>query len=269
MSNPYKALIAISSTKGGVGKSTVAANLACALAQQGLRIGLLDADIYGPSIPLIMGATSLPESRDGKLIPVMCHNVQTMSIGYLIANQDTAMAWRGPMVSRALQQLLEETLWDNLDILFLDLPPGTGDIQLTMAQKMKVDGAVIVSTPQEVALIDVEKGANLFAKVHVPLLGIIENMAMHHCSACGHEEAIFGSGGAAGFAERHQIPVLAQIPLERAICSDSDNGIPTVVATPDSSAARAYQGAALQFQASFARHVQNNPVKSPEICITV
>ena len=262
-------IIAISSAKGGVGKSTVAVNLACALEQQGLRVGLLDADIYGPSIPLMMGATAKPESLDGKLKPVVCHGVQTMSIGYLIENTDTAMAWRGPMVSRALQQLLQDTLWDNLDVLFLDMPPGTGDIQLTMAQKIPVTAAVIVTTPQDVALLDVEKGATLFAKVNIPLLGIIENMAMHVCRECGHNEAIFGSGGGEAFAQQHNVPLLGQIPLVREICFDCDAGIPTVIANPDSLHAKAYSTCALNLYSALTRHMQNNPVKSPKISITL
>jgi ATP-binding protein involved in chromosome partitioning len=239
-------IIAIGSGKGGVGKSTTAVNLALALADTGLRIGVLDADIYGPSIPTMLGLSGKPESPDGKsIVPMLAHGVQTMSIGFLV-EQDTPMIWRGPMATSALTQLLNDTLWgglegDPLDIMVVDLPPGTGDIQLTLAQKIPVAGAVIVTTPQEVATLDARKALKMFEKVHVPVLGLIENMAQHVCSNCGHIEHLFGSGGAALMAAQYGVPVLGSLPLEIAIREQGDLGVPVVRAAPDSAAARAYR----------------------------
>lgn len=242
-------IIAIGSGKGGVGKSTTAVNLALALADTGLRIGVLDADIYGPSIPTMLGLSGKPESPDGKsIVPMLAHGVQTMSIGFLV-EQDTPMIWRGPMATSALTLLLNDTLWggledDPLDIMVVDLPPGTGDIQLTLAQKIPVAGAVIVTTPQEVATLDARKALKMFEKVHVPVLGLIENMAQHVCSNCGHIEHLFGSGGAALMAAQYGVPVLGSLPLEIAIREQGDLGVPVVRAAPDSAAAKAYRDTA-------------------------
>jgi ATP-binding protein involved in chromosome partitioning len=242
-------LIAIGSGKGGVGKSTTAANLALALADTGLRVGVLDADIYGPSIPTMLGLSGRPESPDGKsIVPMRAHGVQTMSIGFLV-EQDTPMIWRGPMATSALSQLLGETLWggledDPLDLLIVDLPPGTGDIQLTLAQKIPVAGAVIVTTPQEVATLDARKALKMFEKVQVPVLGLVENMAQHVCSQCGHVEHLFGSGGAERMAEQYGVPVLGSLPLELSIREQGDVGIPIVRAAPVSPAAQAYRDTA-------------------------
>lgn len=228
-----KNIIAIASGKGGVGKSTVTANLALAFATQGARVGILDADIYGPSQPLLLGLSGKPEIIDNKMQPLMAYGLQVMSIGFLV-DTDAAMIWRGPMVSGALMQLLNDTAWDNLDYLLLDLPPGTGDIQLTMAQKIPVSAAVLVTTPQDLALIDVQRAQMMFQKVSVPVLGIIENMSGHICSACGHHEAIFGEGGAQAFAAQHELTVLGQVPLNIQIRECADAGKPIVVAAPSS-----------------------------------
>jgi ATP-binding protein involved in chromosome partitioning len=239
-------IIAIGSGKGGVGKSTTAVNLALALADTGLRVGVLDADIYGPSIPTMLGLSGRPESPDGKsIVPMQAHGVQTMSIGFLV-EQDTPMIWRGPMATSALSQLLGETLWggledDPLDLLIVDLPPGTGDIQPTLAQKIPVAGAVIVTTPQEVATLDARKALKMFEKVHVPVLGLIENMAQHVCTQCGHVEHLFGSGGAERMAVQYGVPVLGSLPLEIAIREQGDVGVPIVRAAPASPAAQAYR----------------------------
>ena len=239
-------IIAIGSGKGGVGKSTTAVNLAVALADLGLRIGLLDADIYGPSIPTMLGLSGRPDSPDGKsIVPMRAHGIETMSIGFLV-EQDTPMIWRGPMATSALTQLLNETRWggddgDGLDILIVDLPPGTGDIQLTLAQKIPVAGAVIVTTPQDVATLDARKALKMFEKVHVPVLGLIENMAQHVCSNCGHVEHLFGNGGGERMAAQYAVPLLGSLPLEIAIREQGDAGTPLVRAAPDSAAARAYR----------------------------
>ncbi len=222
-----KHIIAIASGKGGVGKSTVTTNLALALAQTGARVGILDADIYGPSQPLLLGLSGKPEIIDNKMQPLMSHGIQVMSIGFLVDTQ-AAMIWRGPMVSGALMQLLNDTAWDKLDYLLLDLPPGTGDIQLTMAQKIPVSAAILVTTPQDLALLDVQRAQAMFAKVNVPVLGIIENMSGHTCSACGHHEALFGEGGAEKFAQTHALPLLGQIPLDIHIRERCDAGEPIV-----------------------------------------
>jgi ATP-binding protein involved in chromosome partitioning len=239
-------IIAVASGKGGVGKSSVTANLALALSRDGARVGVLDADIYGPSIPTMLGLSGRPDSPDGKSIePVRAHGIQAMSIGLLV-EQDTPMIWRGPMATSALTQLLTDTRWDDLDYLFLDLPPGTGDIQLTLAQKIPVAGAIIVTTPQDVATLDARKAVRMFEKVDVPLLGIVENMAIHTCSRCGHEDHIFGHGGADRLSADYGLRVLGSLPLDRRVREHGDAGVPIVVAEPDSQAARAFVSAARQ-----------------------
>ncbi|AWV07015.1 iron-sulfur cluster carrier protein ApbC [Marilutibacter maris] len=240
-------IIAIGSGKGGVGKSTTAVNLALALAAEGVRVGVLDADIYGPSVPAMLGLSGRPDSPDGKTIePMRAYGVEAMSIGLLV-DQDTPMIWRGPMATSALTQLLEQTRWggeEGLDYLIVDLPPGTGDIQLTLAQKIPVAGAVIVTTPQEIATLDARKALKMFEKVEVPVLGLIENMAVHVCSNCGHSEHIFGSGGGAQMAERYGVPLLGSLPLDVGIREQGDAGSPITAAAPDSPAAQAYRQAA-------------------------
>ncbi|MFL1482537.1 iron-sulfur cluster carrier protein ApbC [Marinobacter sp. LN3S78] len=238
-----KHLIAVASGKGGVGKSTTATNLALALAAEGARVGMLDADLYGPSQPRMLGIAGSPETRDGKMEPMMGHGIQTMSIG-LMMDDDTPVIWRGPMVTRALQQLVYETRWDNLDYLIVDLPPGTGDIHLTMAQKIPVSGAVIVTTPQDIALLDARKGLAMFKKVNVPVLGIIENMSTHVCSECGHEQHIFGQGGAARMAEEAGPRLLGELSLDIRIREGADSGQPVLVGEPAGSLSRAYLGIA-------------------------
>jgi ATP-binding protein involved in chromosome partitioning len=228
-----KNMIAVASGKGGVGKSTVAANLALALSAEGATVGVLDADIYGPSQPRMLGVKAKPQSKDGRsLEPIRSYHLQAMSIGFLI-EEETPMIWRGPMVTQALEQLLKDTRWDEVDYLVIDLPPGTGDIQLTLAQKVPVSGAVIVTTPQDIALLDARKGLKMFEKVDVPVLGIIENMSTHICSQCGHEEPIFGAGGGQRMAEQYNIDLLGSIPLDMRIREETDAGRPTVVADPD------------------------------------
>ena len=236
-----KNVVAVASGKGGVGKSTTAANLALAWAAQGARVGLLDADIYGPSQPLMMGLSGQkPESRDGKhLMPLRAHGVAVMSIGFMI-DAEQPMAWRGPMVTQALTQLLGETDWGELDYLVVDMPPGTGDIQLTLAQRVPVSGAVIVTTPQDIALLDARKGLKMFEKVEVRVLGIVENMSVHVCSGCGHVEHVFGSGGGARMAAQYGVELLAELPLDIRIREDADGGLPTVVAEPGSTRAQSY-----------------------------
>lgn len=234
-----KNIIAIASGKGGVGKSTVTANLALALCAQGARVGVLDADIYGPSQPLLLGLSGKPEIIDNKMQPLQAYGLQVMSIGFLV-DSDAAMIWRGPMVSGALMQLLNDTAWQDLDYLLLDLPPGTGDIQLTMAQKIPVSAAVLVSTPQDLALLDVVRAKAMFEKVNIPVLGVIENMSGHTCSACGHHEAIFGQGGVNAFARDHQLLVLGQVPLDISIREQADKGQPIVVAQPESKVSQIY-----------------------------
>lgn len=232
--NGVKNIIAVSSGKGGVGKSSTAVNLALALAAEGAKVGLLDADIYGPSIPDMLGTRDeRPTSPDGRhMAPILAHGLATNSIGYL-ANDDNAMVWRGPMASKALMQLLNETLWPELDYLVLDMPPGTGDIQLTLAQNIPVTGAIVVTTPQDVALADARKGIVMFDKVSVPVLGVVENMSMHICSQCGHREAIFGTGGAEKLVEHYHSRLLAQIPLHITLREDLDDGQPTVIRRPE------------------------------------
>ncbi len=234
-----KNIVAVASGKGGVGKSTTAANLALAWAAQGAKVGLLDADIYGPSQPLMMGlAGAKPVSADGKhLTPLRAHGVEVMSIGFMI-DQEQPMAWRGPMVTQALTQLLGDTNWGELDYLVVDMPPGTGDIQLTLAQRVPVSGAVIVTTPQDIALLDARKGLKMFEKVEVRVLGVVENMSMHVCSQCGHVEHIFGSGGGGRMAAQYGVQLLGELPLDIRIREDADGGSPTVVSEPDSARAK-------------------------------
>ena len=236
-----KNIVAVASGKGGVGKSTTAANLALAWAAQGARVGLLDADIYGPSQPQMMGlAGQTPHSADGKHIsPLRAHDVEVMSIGFLV-DAEQPMAWRGPMVTQALTQLLGDTEWGSLDYLVVDMPPGTGDIQLTLAQRVPVSGAIIVTTPQDIALLDARKGLKMFEKVEVRVLGIVENMSVHVCSNCGHVEHVFGSAGGARMAKQYGVQLLGELPLDVRIREQADGGVPTVVAEPDSERARAY-----------------------------
>jgi ATP-binding protein involved in chromosome partitioning len=251
-------LIAVGSGKGGVGKSTTAVNLALALAGEGARVGVLDADIYGPSIPTMLGLSGRPDSPDGKTIePMQAHGVEAMSIGLLV-DQDTPMIWRGPMATSALTQLLGETRWGHalegdLDYLIVDLPPGTGDIQLTLAQKIPVAGAVIVTTPQDVATLDARKALKMFEKVNVPVLGLVENRAVHVCSNCGHAEHIFGDGGGKRMAEQYGVPLLGSLPLEIAIREQGDAGSPVVASAPASAAAAAYRATALRMAIELAR----------------
>lgn len=262
-----KNIIAIGSGKGGVGKSTTTVNLALALAEQGARVGILDADIYGPNQPRMLGAVGKPElTDDKKLIPLMCHGLQTISMGYLV-DDESPMIWRGPMVSSALQQLLRDTRWDNLDYLFIDLPPGTGDIQLTLSKKVPVTGAVIVTTPQDVALLDAQKGLAMFNKVNVKVLGIVENMTTHTCSQCGHEEAIFGEGGADELSQQFTVPLLGRLPLAKSIREDAGRGQPTVVADPKGVLATRYRQVAFQLAARLALQKKNYASKFPEIVV--
>jgi len=237
-------IIAIASGKGGVGKSTVSANLACALAQQGRRVGLLDADVYGPSQPRMLGVSGRPASPDGKIIlPMRNHGVTMMSIG-LMTNEDQAVVWRGPMLMGALQQMMMQVQWGALDVLLVDLPPGTGDVQMTLSQKAQLDGAVIVSTPQDVALLDARKGIDMFRQLNVPILGMIENMSTHICSNCGHEEHTFGHGGVAAEAAKLGVPLLAEVPLDLQIRLAADGGAPVTVSQPDSKQAQAFRDVA-------------------------
>ena len=237
-------ILAIASGKGGVGKSTVSVNLACALAQQGRRVGLLDADVYGPSQPRMLGVSGRPASPDGKtILPMRNHGVTMMSIG-LMMNDDQAVVWRGPMLMGALQQMMTQVQWGALDVLIVDLPPGTGDVQMTLAQKFAVDGAIIVSTPQDVALLDARKGVDMFQQLHVPIVGMIENMSTHICSNCGYEEHVFGHGGVKAEAEKLDVPLLAEVPLDLQIRMAADGGAPITVSQPDSAQARAFQDVA-------------------------
>ncbi len=270
MINPLpniKNIIAIASGKGGVGKSTTAVNLALAFAKEGARAGILDADIYGPSQPLMLGVTARPNVKDNKtLLPVMAHGIQSMSIGYLI-DETSPMVWRGPMVSMALQQLLHDTQWDALDYLVIDLPPGTGDIQLTLAQKIPVSGAVIVTTPQDLALLDAKRAYEMFRKVNVPILGIIENMSIHICSQCGHSEPIFGTGGGTQMAGQYDIDLLGKLPLDIHIREQTDNGNPTVASAPDSTNALLYRDIAQRIMAKLTLQAQGESGRFPTIVI--
>ena len=262
-----KNIIAVASGKGGVGKSTVAVNLALALMLEGAKTGILDADIYGPSQPRMLGANRKPESKDGKTIePVEAYGLQSMSIGYLI-DEETPMIWRGPMVTQALEQLLKDTNWRDLDYLVIDLPPGTGDTQLTLAQKVPVSGAVIVTTPQDIALLDARKGLKMFEKVEVPVLGVIENMSTHICSKCGHEEHIFGEGGGARMAKENGVELLGQLPLDIRIRAETDGGKPTVIAEPESNIASLYREIARRVAARLAIQRKDFSAKFPTIVI--
>lgn len=262
-----KNLIAVASGKGGVGKSTTAVNLALALAHEGARVGMLDADIYGPSQPRMLGVSGRPESSDGKrLRPLEGHGLQTMSIGFLV-DEESPMVWRGPMVTQALTQLLNDTEWRDLDYLIVDLPPGTGDIQLTLAQRVPVSGAVIVTTPQDIALLDARKGLRMFEKVKVPVLGIVENMSTHICSQCGHEEPIFGAGGGEQMAKDYDVTLLGALPLDIRIREGADSGRPTVVADPDGSLAQAYIETARRAAARLARKGDQPRSAFPKIVV--
>ena len=261
-----KNIIAVASGKGGVGKSTTAANLALALAAEGARVGILDADIYGPSQPQMMGISGSPEVDNGQMIPKLAHGVQVNSIGFLV-NEDQPMIWRGPMVTGALQQLLKDTRWDKLDYLVIDLPPGTGDIQLTLAQQIPVSGAVIVTTPQDIALLDAQRGLRMFEQVGVPVLGIVENMSIHICSNCGHAEPIFGSGGGERMARKYGVELLGALPLAIDIRLDADGGHPTVVADPAGPAARIYLEIARKTAARLALKARDYSARFPTITV--
>ncbi len=262
-----KNIVAVASGKGGVGKSTTAANLALALAAEGATVGVLDADIYGPSQPMMLGITGRPESKDGKTLePLEAYGVQAMSIGFLI-DADTPMVWRGPMVTQALEQLLKDTNWREVDFLVVDLPPGTGDIQLTLSQKVPVTGAVIVTTPQDIALIDARKGLKMFEKVGVPIVGIVENMSIHVCSNCGHEEPIFGEGGAQRLCHDYNVPFLGALPLDIQIREQADSGRPTVVAEPEGKTAQIYKDIARKVAVSVAQKAADFSTKFPSIVV--
>jgi ATP-binding protein involved in chromosome partitioning len=263
-----KNIVAVASGKGGVGKSTTAVNLALALAAEGAQVGLLDADIYGPSQPMMMGIDQRPESEDGKTMePLENYGVQVMSIGFLV-NQDEAMIWRGPMATQALEQLLRQTNWRELDYLIVDLPPGTGDIQLTLSQRVPMTGAVIVTTPQDIALLDAKKGIRMFEKVGVPILGIVENMAVHVCSNCGHAEHIFGEGGGQKLAQQFGTDYLGALPLDIKIRLQADSGKPTVVSEPDSEVAKIYKSVARQVAIKIAQKAKDFSSKFPTITVS-
>jgi ATP-binding protein involved in chromosome partitioning len=263
-----KNIVAVASGKGGVGKSTTAVNLALALAAEGARVGLLDADIYGPSQPMMMGIDRRPESDDGQTMePLENYGIQVMSIGFLI-NPDEAMIWRGPMATQALEQLLRQTNWGDLDYLVVDLPPGTGDIQLTLSQRVPMTGAVIVTTPQDIALIDAKKAVTMFEKVGVPILGIVENMAVHICSKCGHAEHIFGEGGGQRYAAERGIDYLGALPLDIHIRQHADSGKPTVVADPDGELSAIYQAVARQVAVKIATKAKDFSSKFPTISVS-
>ena len=263
-----KNIIAVASGKGGVGKSTTAVNLALALAAEGANVGMLDADIYGPSQPTMLGISGQPVSRDGKSIePMVNHGLQTMSIGFMIDGDDTPMVWRGPMVTQALDQLLHQTRWDNLDYLIVDLPPGTGDIQLSLSQKVPVTGAVIVTTPQDIALIDARKGLKMFEKVGVKIIGIVENMSTHICSKCGHEEHIFGAGGGEKMCADYDTEFLGGLPLDISIREQTDSGNPTVAADPDGNIAHVYKQIARRVAVKVAEMAQDHSAAFPKIVV--
>jgi len=262
-----KNIVAVASGKGGVGKSTTAVNIALALAAEGAAVGMLDADIYGPSQPTMLGITGRPESKDGKsLEPMEGHGIQAISIGFLI-DADTPMVWRGPMVTQALEQLLRDTRWRELDYLIVDLPPGTGDIQLTLAQKVPVTGTLIVTTPQDIALIDARKGLKMFEKVGIPILGVIENMAIHVCPQCGHESHIFGAGGADRMCREYGTELLGQLPLDAGIREHTDSGRPTVVADPEGAIAEIYRRVARRCAVKIAEAQKDMTSKFPNIVV--
>jgi len=263
-----KNIVAVASGKGGVGKSTTAVNLALALAAEGANVGLLDADIYGPSIPMMMGIEGRPESADGQTMePMGNYGVQVMSIGFLVA-QDEAMIWRGPMATQALEQLLRQTNWQDLDYLIVDMPPGTGDIQLTLSQRVPMTGAVVVTTPQDIALLDAKKGIKMFEKVGVPILGIVENMAVHVCSNCGHVEHIFGADGGKKMAQEYGMDYLGALPLNMQIRLQADSGRPTVVSDPDSEVAGLYKTMARKVALAIAAKNKDFSSKFPNIKIS-
>jgi ATP-binding protein involved in chromosome partitioning len=260
-------IIAVASGKGGVGKSTTAVNLALALAAEGATVGVLDADIYGPSQPMMLGISGRPQSKDEKLLePMEGHGIQAMSIGFLI-DIDSPMVWRGPMVTQALEQLLNQTKWRDVDYLVVDLPPGTGDIQLTLAQRVPVTGAVIVTTPQDIALIDARKGLKMFEKVGIPILGIVENMTTHICSNCGHEEPIFGTGGGDRMGKDYNVELLGSLPLDIKIREQADSGMPTVVADPDGRIAEIYKQIARRVAVKIAEKQQDHSAAFPKIVV--
>lgn len=262
-----KNIIAVASGKGGVGKSTTTANLAIALAQSGARVGVLDADIYGPSQPLIMGVSGKPTTKDGKTMdPLRAHGITVNSIGFLI-DADAPAIWRGPMVTQALEQLLRQTNWPDVDYLIVDMPPGTGDVALTLAQKVPVVGAIIVTTPQDIALLDARKGLNMFKKMNIPILGVVENMAMHICSNCGHAEAIFGEDGGRKMAEELGVAWLGALPLARHIREQTDAGTPTVAADPDSEAAKLYRDVAQRVAMSVAALPKDMAGRFPSVVV--
>jgi ATP-binding protein involved in chromosome partitioning len=263
-----KNIVAVASGKGGVGKSTTAVNLALALAAEGASVGVLDADIYGPSLPTMLGLHGQrPESPDNQSMnPLVGHGLQANSIGFLI-EEDNPMVWRGPMATSALEQLLRQTNWRELDYLIVDMPPGTGDIQLTLAQRVPVTGAVIVTTPQDIALLDAKKGLKMFEKVGIPILGIVENMSIHVCSNCGHEEHIFGAGGAERMAKDYGVTVLGSLPLDIAIRERADSGTPTVVAEPDGALARRYRDIARGVALAIAERARDMTSKFPSIVV--
>ncbi|NOX07956.1 MAG: iron-sulfur cluster carrier protein ApbC [Gammaproteobacteria bacterium] len=262
-----KNIVAVASGKGGVGKSTTAVNLALALSAEGASVGILDADIYGPSQPRMLGVSGQPESTDGqKLEPMISYHLQAMSIGFLI-DDETPMIWRGPMVTQALQQLLNDTNWKDLDYLIVDLPPGTGDTQLTLAQQVPVSGAIVVTTPQDIALLDARKGLKMFQKVEVPVLGIVENMSIHICSKCNNEEYIFGSGGGQSMADQYDVDFLGALPLDIKIRQSTDDGKPTVVSDPDSRVAEIYREIARRTAAKLSLQAKNYAAKFPKIVI--
>ncbi len=262
-----KNVIAVASGKGGVGKSTTAVNLALALQQEGARVGVLDADIYGPSVPRMLGIDGKPESTDGKsLEPMGGHGLQAMSIGFMI-DEETPMIWRGPMVTQALEQLLRDTRWKSLDYLVVDLPPGTGDVQLTLAQKVPVSGAIIVTTPQDIALLDARKGLKMFEKVEVPVLGVVENMSIHICSECGHAEHIFGQGGGEKMCDQYNVDFLGSLPLDISIRQNADGGHPSVADDPNSKASEIYRDIARRTAAKLSLKAKDYTAKFPNIVI--
>ena len=260
-------IIAVASGKGGVGKSTTAVNLALALAAEGATVGVLDADIYGPSQPMMLGISGRPQSSDGKMLePMEGHGLQAMSIGFLV-DTESPMVWRGPMVTQALEQLVNQTKWRDVDYLIVDLPPGTGDIQLTLAQRVPVTGAVIVTTPQDIALIDARKGLKMFEKVGIPILGIVENMSMHICSNCGHEERIFGAGGGEKMGKDYDVELLGALPLDIKIREQADSGMPTVVADPDGRVSEIYRQIARRVAVKIAEKQQDHSAAFPKIVV--